>query len=138
MSNMFTPGIQALTLQTISEAIETMNDGTGQEREEAWKFVFSITQLSLSVVDDRIAQFLGIPLPNLQHTIPGNYLQGFYHSVIFDNGLKAFQVPYDRPVIVRRVLADYLWRSVPESEHAFPLLDHMPFTEITATAADIR
>ena len=137
MPSSFSPGIQALTLGTISQAIETMTDGTGEAREEAWKFVFSITQLSMSVIDNCIAEFLGISLPNLQHTIPGNYLQGFYHSVIFDNGLKAFHVPYARPVIVRHVLADYLWRSVPESDHEYPLLDHMPFTQFTATAADI-
>ena len=107
--------LKALTAATITEAIDTMNDGFGKDKEEAWQFVFGLTQISLRTVHTRIATFLGIRSENLENTIPGNYLHGFLHDAIFRNGSVAFGCPYARSQIVRFMLADFLWRTVPES-----------------------
>ena len=88
--------LQLLSKETIAQAIHTMNDDHGERKAEAWRFVFGLTQLSMSVIDGEIAEFLGITIPSLQHTTPGNYLQGFYHDAIFYNGNIAFDCPYSR------------------------------------------
>ena len=120
--------LRLLTANTILQAIDTMNDDVGEPREEAWRFVFGLTQMSLGVVEGRIAAYLGLQVDRLSVTIPGTYLQGFLHDAIFRNGSAAFGCPYARSYIVRQMLADFLWRTVPESNNDWSSSSNGPVT----------
>ena len=133
---MATPDIQdvhEMTSDVILQAINDMRDWGGNKRQEAQNFVYGLTRLSMTPINKNIAEFLGLNIQDIQLTTVGDHLQTILHDSLLRLSQLTFPSPYSRQYTSRRMLANYLWCTVPQSDREFSQIDPTMFASSIVT-----
>ena len=100
-------------------AVDDMLDKQGPDRQEAFRFVYTLVDQSLQPIHDRISVFLGTTLNLFEKTTVGVSILPLFHGYLFDLGAIRFWPPRSRPFIVRHSLSNYLLYTTAERDDPF-------------------